>query len=369
MRAVRRHRVVGLLLALVASAIILPAPAAAASWTTPRLIVSRQWDTGMFAAYHEREVAIAYFNGSSTDLTSWLSVRTSGNSGGSFASPVLLAKYVTDAGATVCDGWAYVAYVTMTSDVKLIVAKVSVGGTVVQRTRVATLDSPDVGLAIACGAGRVWLATTEPASLPDTYHAVLRHALLPTLNFSAPLDLGGGVTSQRISVAAGQGFSAVAWQTGAGLRLVRSTVGAAPAYSVTTKPAIAMAPGAKGPALAADGRNLILAFVRSDHDWFRSSPDGGATFATARVLGKTGELASLALEGRRIVAVVTVKDFLEYVRYRSGDGGATWTQKALGDAEHQDGFVQTAAGYRLADSWHRFWMWGDPADIWFHREI
>ena len=339
--------------------LVFPTSASATSWTDPQLIAARTWDTAMFLSARGSDVAIAYADGSSTDISFWLRVRISTDRGSSFQPAVIVARRAMDAAVTVCGRWVVLAWSTNGGP---RVARMPVGGGPLETVALPGADLP-MGMALTCGAGRIWLVTSDSRS----ERVSLRHALRSSLDFSEPIDLGPGHV-QAGAVAVVHDVAVMAWQTDTGLRLARALVGDGPGRPVTIEPSVALAPGATGPVLAADATDVVLGFSRGAHTRMRRSTDDGATFGSASVIGDDGRLTSLAIAGDSVATVVTVKQYRNYARMRSEDGGLTWTSTRMGDAEHQVGFVRTADGPRIADAWHRFWMWDDPSDLWFHRE-
>jgi hypothetical protein len=376
MRVAARALTIGATLVLLAAT-----PAAAIRWRTPVLLHPSSEELVVDAAFNGPDTAVTWFE---RDADDGGHLGLAGVLGGG-TGPVhgyTIEDAVDRAEVAVCDGDAWIAWVKRDADGRgeLVLAKISLGGNGIETVSIATGMRRFEALDVACGAGRAWVAWTQRTG--GSWHALLRSVLLADLSPDTTIDLGHA-DDWAVSVDATAGRAVVGWVSpGEGARITRLSVGAAPGYPVTSRPAQSLAPGGFAPLVALDGPRVAAGYTAGNDAWIRLSSDGGATFGPARKLAENGRdeeggelsagFASLDVRGSRAVATIMVQwpPVPVYHRLRTSDFGGHWSVAELGIHARWDGFLATPDGTRIGEISMRTGWWDEPQrwDVTFRRQ-
>jgi hypothetical protein len=361
-------------LPLVVSTIVtVPAVSAAIDWR-PEVVIARS-DAGQIvadASYRGVLASIAWRIASDPDGI--LRLEISDDAGGTFARRTV-AQNVDAMAVTACGKVALVTYRERLADGRrrLRLAGIAVYSGAIARVTIRRSVPARGALDIACGSRRATVAWTERVG--SAWHAFTRHVRLDGSGRTRPQDLG--LAARGEVAAAGTGDLAyVAWSDPHGIRLARYTVGAPPDHAVSVSRGRMVARYGRGPVLAAHGTRLVLGnSALSDVD-LRISEDGGRSFPSGTGFGPDpGEASvlSIGLRGRRAVATLGYTFGSidpSFYRMASRDRGATWGIVRIGGSRGApiDGFLVTAAGTKLAETFIRDEVGEDGQELVFRRQ-
>jgi hypothetical protein len=206
--------------------------------------------------------------------------------------------------------------------------------------------------------------------------------IAPVGSFEATVDLGPAARDVHPSMDATSGRLVVTWGAGGELRFKRFDVapGGSVALSGFATQTVASNPGWTT-AVAIAGSRVVLAYSRNNDLFTRRSTNGGASFSSA-VKRLDGEPTccfiaypeSVDIVGSKVLLLAgkaygDLDPFVEEWRFRSTDGGASFTRKKVGERGTRMGaWSGSANAPRAVEAWDDWTDHEGDNHIRFHRE-
>lgn len=200
--------------------------------------------------------------------------------------------------------------------------------------------------------------------------------------FETTVDLGPAARDVHPSIDATNDRVVVAWGQGGNLRFKRFDVapGGSVGLSGFATQTLATDPGWTT-AVAIAGSRVVLAYSRNNDLFTRRSTDGGASFGSA-VKRLDGEPTccfiaypeSVDIVGKRVLLLAgkaygDLDPFVEEWRFRSTDGGASFTKKKVGEQGARMGaWSGSASAPRAVEAWDDWTVFSGDNHVRFHRE-
>ncbi len=196
------------------------------------------------------------------------------------------------------------------------------------------------------------------------------------------LDLGTGMRAVEPAVDATNGRVVAAWGRSGKTVLQRFSVapGAGVSLSASARQAIDLDPD-YSVKVAIAGQRVVVAYTRDNDLYTRRSTNGGSSFSgrVKRIDGDAtccfvGYPNSLDIVGARVLLLAgkaygDVDVYTEQWRFRSADGGATFSRRKVGTkGERMGAYRGSAAAPRIVEAWDDWTDWEGPNRIRFHRE-
>lgn len=243
---------------------------------------------------------------------------------------------------------------------------------------------------IACIGDRFLAVTWLEKVTGEGWHAWLRvfdpnppiAPIVPAGTFETTIDLGPAARDVHPSMDATNDRLVVAWGQGGDLRFKRFDVapGGSVALSGSATQTLASDPGWTT-AVAVAGSRVVLAYSRNNDLFTRRSTDGGASFSSP-VKRLDGEPTccfvaypeSVDIVGSRVLLLAgkaygDLDAFVEEWRFRSTDGGASFTKKKVGEQGARMGaWSGSARAPRAVEAWDDWTDHEGDNHLRFHRE-
>jgi hypothetical protein len=351
--------------------LVTPAVSATMEWRSEVQIAHSDEAILLFDANHRGRLSVVAWQAEG-DGVGALHLAVADDAGRGAFTRLELARDVDGMAVAACGEAGYVAYrQRLTDQVRRIsLARIEADGGSVARVTIRRSVPADGTLDLACGSRRAIVAWTE--SERSTWHAFSRHVRLRDLARSKARDLGVA-HRDRVTAAADGDRAYVSWSDARGLLLKRFTIGAGRDAPVSARPTRRLAGYGQGPMLAAHGSRVMVGFTDPAGDVeLRASRDGGHTFPDGAEFGIVPgrvRVLSLAMQDARAVSTLELRyrDLRAYHRY-SKPGGGSWTHEETGLDRPLDGFLVTAAGTKLVETFVRADTETDGWDLVFRRQ-